>query len=310
MLINRTDERYNDIENFKDYELTQCIIYEMHIRNPINNIDGIDMRELYDFLKDDDFLDDKNINTTAKSFSNIDGNIKFYNIDERNGYNISTEITIDLNDESEEQSRKRKEIYDDIGPRMYIEHPHYKNYNTYDINDLKEAYALKDKDIFYSLKSKSKITENFKRPKIDISIEEEKTSNIKLEIDLNKPIEEIIAYVKHIKEDISNDKNIVKAPIELLGIKLQKSDSSGAKVVLPKQKKLATMFYIYDSLKAGMKKSEIIDEIYNYDLDTKEDSKKVKRLDRHTLNTYQNIAIDYIDNQKYKELLTGIKLEK
>lgn len=30
----RSDPQYIEIENFKDYELTNCIAYEMAIRNP------------------------------------------------------------------------------------------------------------------------------------------------------------------------------------------------------------------------------------------------------------------------------------
>jgi len=308
MFINRNDERYKDIESFQDYELTQCVVYEMYIRTPTNT-DGINMEDLYDFLKDENILDDVKIDTPDKSFSNIDGNIKLHNINKKNGYNISTEITIDMSSEAQEQYDRMVELYDDLGPRMHIEHPDYKNYSTYDINDLKEEYSLKYGAVCNKVKSKTTILENFKRPKIDININEERTSNIKLEIDLNRPIEELIAYVKHIKEDMDNDKNTIKVPIELLGIKLQKSDNSDAKIVLSKQKKLAHMFYIYDCLKAGIKRSDIINEIFLYSLDTEDNPATIKRMDNKTLNTYYNIAIDYIDNQKYKELLTGIKLE-
>ncbi len=76
--------------------------------------------------------------------------------------------------------------------------------------------------------------------------------------------------------------------------------------ILSKQQRLADMFYIYDCLKEGYSQNKIQNEIYNYYADK---GIETITMDAKTLKKYKEIAIDYIDNLKYKELITGVKLD-
>ena len=123
-----------------------------------------------------------------------------------------------------------------------------------------------------------------------------------------------MSLVEHIKSDI--DKNhLLKSPMELLGLELKRGDSlvcnrKGKKCfdprsILSKQQKMADMFYIYDCIKLGYSQSKVRNEIYNYYADRGMDIS----LDPATLRKYRDIAIDYIDKNKYKEMLTGISID-
>lgn len=153
----------------------------------------------------------------------------------------------------------------------------------------------------------------FKRPQV--AVEKLKILNPELTVNLNRPLSEIIALITHIKEDIEKN-NLLKLPIELLGMELKKADNlicndKGAKCfdprnILSKQQKMADMFYIYDCLKLGISQRKIRDNIYNYYQDKGLDIP----LDPATLRKYRDIAMGYIVEGKYKEMLTGISVNE
>ncbi|MFV0480525.1 MAG: hypothetical protein ACK5LP_00945 [Campylobacteraceae bacterium] len=144
------------------------------------------------------------------------------------------------------------------------------------------------------------IINNFKRPKLKL-INSKTSTNLKIEIDLNTPLNEVIAYVKHLKKDLTKD-NILKAPIELLGVAVSMDQKNNNK--LPnKSERYADMFFIYDCKKRGISNSKISNEIYNYYADK---GITTKTMDAKTIKKYYEIAIEYIDNRRYTELITGI----
>jgi len=162
------------------------------------------------------------------------------------------------------------------------------------------------------------INANFKRPQIKIQ-DKTKSINASLQLDINKPLNELIAYITHIKKDLEENKDILKAPIELLGEEIQKADDiskmciknkngkkfcfDGRNGVL-KTQKFADMFFIYDMNKLGVKESKIrvmIDEHYD------PNNEKESGMSQDTFRKYLHIAKDYIDNQRYKEIITGVK---
>ena len=68
--------------------------------------------------------------------------------------------------------------------------------------------------------------------------------------------------------------------------------------------KLADMFYLYDCLKRGYSKAEIKTSIY---LHYANRGIKTRNLHTDTFNKYQKLMRMYIDEFKYKELVSGIK---
>jgi len=63
------------------------------------------------------------------------------------------------------------------------------------------------------------------------------------------------------------------------------------------------MFFIYDSVKRGATIARIIHAIADY----YEAIGKKTYMSQDTLRKYRNIATDYIEGERYYELLTGVK---
>lgn len=124
------------------------------------------------------------------------------------------------------------------------------------------------------------------------------------------PLKEIMDYIEKIKTQICP-----KIPSELLGETLKKADditrltttdSKGKQIVLDltrgdePQRKFGDLLYIYDMKKKGFTNLEIIEEINTHNSDS-----KITGMSEHTLKKYFTIAEDFIENTRYKELITG-----
>lgn len=129
---------------------------------------------------------------------------------------------------------------------------------------------------------------------------------ISVAINFSLPENEILEYIRRIKKKISP-----KTHFELLGNKLEKAndsssmntfDSNNREVTFDAtkgespQSKIADMFFIYDMKIKGFTNFDIIYELK-------------KTYTEKTIKKYFVIAKAYIDNLKYKELITG-KVEK
>ncbi len=142
-------------------------------------------------------------------------------------------------------------------------------------------------------------------------------------LNFSLPLNEIQAYIEHIKNTLDSPDNadvrIIKSPVELLGEELEKADditkmcsenrNANLKCFdwregLSRAEKLGDMFFIYDREKAGNKKSEIMIEIDKF-----YDPDEIKKQSIHgdTYDKYFLIAKDYINHERYKELITGVK---
>ena len=114
-----------------------------------------------------------------------------------------------------------------------------------------------------------------------------------------------LRYIKAIKKKISP-----LTPLELLETKLKDADDLTAlntnknKSILnltrgvKPQNKLADIFYIYDMRKRDHTDDEIIYELYKY-------YNKKTAINNKTMDKYFDIIKDYIENERYKELITG-----
>ena len=339
--IKRNDRQYIEVEEFEDYELTQCIAYEMAFRNP-ENIEAIEyltddyirnkekiqfyyneqkkrktnpitrrligpinlatispllhscfmMLDIIDFdcpnifmdkRFNNDFLELLSLEQTRKRYISLD---KYLQIN-TNEYEINVENTIERNGYSILSKLTAFHDSDDL------------TFNTSDIS----PSAVNETQVI--------IKENFKRPKINVKSFH--SLDTTLNVNLNRPIKEILAYVKYVKEDLEKNK-LMKSPIELIGIELNKADNlvcddEGEKCfdprsILSKQEKMADMFFVYDCLKDGYSQRKIQHEIYNY---YSGKGIETKTMDSNTLRKYRDIAYEYIEKGRYRELLTGIK---
>ena len=104
-----------------------------------------------------------------------------------------------------------------------------------------------------------------------------------------------IIYITKIKEQINP-----KTPFELLGKELEKANdlTSLDQIQIDNpSKRLSDMLYVYDMKQKGYSNTEIINEVDGY-------HGKSAYL-RLYLDKYYKTAQKYINNEKYKELITG-----
>lgn len=121
-----------------------------------------------------------------------------------------------------------------------------------------------------------------------------------IDLDFSLPKHELLSYVSLIKDHLDADYSIV-APVELLDKELTElfSFSLLENKKGQKQIKLATMFYIYDAFKQGMKQSQIKQEVSYYN---------GANIDERTIKGYYNIMKKLIDEENYKHLTRFIEL--
>lgn len=143
---------------------------------------------------------------------------------------------------------------------------------------------------------------------------------ILLTLNLSLPIEEIADYISQIKKTMDeSDERIVKLSEELKEkefeagsniINMSAVNSRGTRITFESrwgsqlQKKFADMFFIYDAVKAGMKKAAILSSL---DKAHDPDNKRKDSFHSDTYSKYLLIATEYIENKKYLELITGVK---
>lgn len=145
-----------------------------------------------------------------------------------------------------------------------------------------------------------------------------KSKTIHAELDLTKPIDEIIDYVTMLKNDFDNNPDNFKNAYELLGEKqevfsceLKDCDIyKDTKSPKPINGRLADVLFIYDCKKVNellgadiLTNAYITDEINRY----WQEVKNISPDGFNSLGDYYAIAKEYIDEQKYKDYLTGVK---
>lgn len=400
----RDSSIYKEIENFKDYELTQCIIFEMAIRNPICKIQVDEVVKYY--INNEKVIAQHLKPIESETYSTIHNVEQIKNsepIEPQNNINENTNrcVVVDIarSPEDSDEANLIKKQFDTFRSLellidkidiidfeiFYYQKNHtylkvfgevffniiskikqyYKSnrptgedgkltfYHNGDTDNIEITEIIKREGFFINtnistykndcyisingedkevetfeefktfideahslINTHSKIYENFNRP--NIAYDELYSINTTTEVDLNKPLDEIIAYITHIKKDLEKNNNILKAPIELLGTKLQKADdiskmcteSKNGKELcfdgrkgITKTQRLADMFFVYDMTKLGFKELKIRTEISDY----YEELGNETNMSDTTFRKYRDIALDYIENEKYKEFITGIK---
>lgn len=367
----RSDSQYVEVEEFADYELTQCIAYEMAIRDwhYKDLADGAvqyynQNKESIDLYVSRDESDNYTLEQTKKAsedfyelnslLSEIDVIKSEYGfiVSSKNkyrDYRLGSEFwdIVDIcslavmpNEDKLDQGKGTlihqkdmkeiqltKEIIRD-GYSMDIilstddDDCYFVDDEGYP-EDGGEVRTIKDYARFieengyfndFTCTSNIRIEENFKRPLV--RVEKHKTIKPEITLNMNRPLDELIAYITHVKKDTEKN-NLIKLPIELLGLELTRGDNlvcneKGDKCfdprsILIKQQKMADMFYIYDCIKEGYAQVKIRNEVYNYYADKGLEN---ITLDPSTLRKYKDIAMEYIAYGKYKEMLSGISVKE
>jgi len=123
---------------------------------------------------------------------------------------------------------------------------------------------------------------------------------VSVNLDFSLPKHELLSYISLMKDHLDEESSFV-SPVELLDKELTDlfsfpllENKKGQK-----QFKLATMFYIYDAFKQGMKQSQIKQEISYYN---------GANIDERTIKGYYTITKTLIDDEKFKYLTRFIIL--
>jgi len=309
-MIKRDDVIYKEIESFEDYELTNNTAYEMMTRNKEFQRDRLIfmLNNIHFLLR---FLENKDeFNSFVVACEQLEL--------ERYPHNEKELLEYKKNHNPKESHENSKILTEKWGIGL---------------NEFVNAY---DKDI-YSMPSYSyfKVNGEFKfedeitdlkedisthydligvRPKIEIK---NLSKVVELKLNLSLPKNELIAIISKIKDKA--DLGEIKNPLELLGEELQKADDISKMCTINKNgkelcfdgrqgitrtQKIADMFFVYDMLKQGKRELRIRTAISEYYEDY---FNKETNLSDTTFRKYRDIATDYIDNLRYKELVTGIK---
>jgi hypothetical protein len=323
--LNRDDRQYLAVEKFEDYELTYCMAYEMAIRNDevvktihsfYKNYVNDDMYTCGYVFSTDDFKKCRgDANKLMDFFINPLSLYISYPFFHKIHTHIKEVVEAHKNDSREEinnidsyphliksllfcpfEKEPNVDYKNNIPNEKIVEQKFTKRYVSF-------VSHLLDEDNKTMTIHHNSITPTYSRPLTPPS-KEIKEKDIVLNLAL--PTKELTSFIEKLKEDydLKNDLfltiNEFHQQEKIINHKVDKADNR-----LSNQMKLADMFYIYDSLKLGRKKSDI-----QTDITVHYRNKGIKTRQFHidTLNTYQSIMIEYIDDFKYKELVLGKKV--
>ncbi len=280
-LPQRDDLIYKEIEEFQDYELTNCIAYEMTVRNQevkiiINEIDNLLVKLGKEYLTIREDTSNKlniDFDEIYKGWEEYQ-DTKFEDEEDRKEPNYQN-FFLNKNDSYLEIVKFLNILLKTYWIRYIYEDDILSYELKSDKNDTRSFYEIKKRLIELELiqeLDEIKIDKNgeiiknvstlsqFNKDKVinlnriypneDIKrliIPKEYNKNISLKLNLNLPKEELIAYISKIKDEYDKDNSIIKTPLELLGKTLENENIYIKN--LPKRdiKKIyADMFYIYD----------------------------------------------------------------
>lgn len=273
-LPGRNDDIYTVIEGFKDYEYTNCIAYEMAIRN--DEVKSL-LREIVNYpLYEYSPFEDKHfeLDKELESIYFIDYKIRRHI---EKGYDFFIEVhhkefSDMLNYVKFRQILKREEFKEDILNNLIEDEKKVLNYYYKNFEKLEfvwDKHTTEEDRIHTNSKplvrkicginadgkliteedEKKAIIEDrnflqFKRPRLSIPKDLDKTINIS--INPNLPLEELKAYIEHIKLEYDKENSIIKSPLELLGEEISAETIDFKNMT---SKEWADCFFIYDYYK-------------------------------------------------------------
>lgn len=267
-LPKRNDDIYKEIENFEDYELTECIAYEMAIRTDIiknylefkkkkinNKADNLKLIELEDRVLKECWIHHHSIHLNHYEKYN-------YILDAPSNFEKTEFVDI----------TKCKE--DDIGSKQIINVAFSEN-----------------------TPSRRKVHMTTSRPLLQIPTNYK--NDMEVNINFNKPEKEIIEYIKILKNFNDNNIKISRTSNQLL----ENISSQYAKTnKIKKQKLYANMFFVYDYIKA---REQQIDNLNLNDEAKNESNEEILHIKcSHYLNSNdRKIQIKEIEKKLKKNLI-------
>ena len=140
----------------------------------------------------------------------------------------------------------QRAIYNSIDPKKYKWYPNYQQKNRYEYEEKEYSEYTVTMGVF---EDDDEFDVNVIRPTFNSHIVDKNISLVPINFTL--PEEEILAFIKKIKEDMRKDGSIIKTPMELLGEELEKIEEAKVKEYLPKTfkanlKVMANALFAYD----------------------------------------------------------------
>lgn len=221
--INRNSQMYLDIENFEDYEFTNCITFEMAIRNNDVLSGIIELLIIKNIITDIEptkiYFDNNIMDKIFKEnkFETINDYLWFVHTTFlTNKYYIDLNI-IDFFSKYPETIylllKNREHISDNIIKYEYqpdfINKLNMKKYYTSNLFSFSNVYSYDHKnfeDMYLNTKSEHFVIQKFSRPKLR-RLKSHDTNVHIMDINLNLPLEEILDYIKKIHETYNKTKN-------------------------------------------------------------------------------------------------------
>jgi len=292
--LKRGNKQYTDIENFKKYELTHCIAYEMAIRN--DNI----IKSIKDFLYEYSLL---NIPTykEAKSFIEnyrqrelfIDFFINPYALYlDYHFFKDTKELIKNI------PNFKNSEFNIFFNPKALYQDKN--NIDVYTEEQLEKYYFMSQLtnnlfhyDLTTSLNDtlSNRITPNYSRP-LDVVKSWSREKDILLNMAL--PTDELIDFIERLKRN-KDFKSLSKSIYDFFNIE----DEINTELLPNIRNNFADLFFCYDSYKLGLKPNRIKNKIDDFRYDSLNDNP----IKIDTIDKYISLAKEYIDNQKYRQLV-------
>ncbi|MBP9491179.1 MAG: hypothetical protein KBE77_06990 [Aliarcobacter sp.] len=232
MRIYRDDKRYKEIENIKEYELTNCIAFEMAIRNKMvqkSILEYLAITNIENYKFTDIFFTNKLFVMTFNSYFNIENKKHFvttiheimlkskFFIDISTVKNINSELLnfiyesintkyeIDDNDDFFDYE---DEDYENISPPNIDNHQFNKIMGISEIGDT--IYSVYEHFNHYNIFSKIKkssvtnsITQKFSKPILTVKLDLQANVNLS-NLNFNLPKKEIISYIESIYDYYQN----------------------------------------------------------------------------------------------------------
>lgn len=339
----RKDNRYKRIENFKPYELTHCIVFEMagrnkEVRDSIQILAMIEeaLKTRYRMKQD----------TINESLLALDRELGIENVIE-----VDSEEYYKLEEKRRNFEETFKQGVNNLKNKYYI---HY-DQNTVNIPEIENPFKEKDfsgmslenieeefLDALYSpmmkhvsgsigkflhgedyplYKSDHNIYEGFvtargidpKCKTFDISSINTyfqrkiyDTNQINVALNMSLPEDELVEYIKHIKKTLSDENSKeLKSPNKLLGKKVKDAEKTVNYPKKPTPKKLADMFFVYDYVIEKLKEHEYCMQLM--DEEYNENKKNIKNSKEYTTQEKQIQLQELL--AEYEENKVTIKVE-
>lgn len=140
----------------------------------------------------------------------------------------------------------QRALYNSIDPKKYKWYPNYQQKKRYEYEEKEYAEYTVSMGVF---EDDDEFDVNVIRPTFNSHIVDKNISLVPINFTL--PAEEILAFIKKIKEDMNKDGTIIKTPMELLGEEIEKIDEAEVKEYFPKTfkanlKAMANALFAYD----------------------------------------------------------------